>query len=286
MLRIKTPATTSNLGVGFDCLGLSLNLYNVFEFTASNTFELSGFSKAYIDNNLVLNAYKSLCSEFKVNQPKPITISLIENNIPVARGLGSSASCILAGALAANHFNQLNLELEDIARFTADYEGHPDNAYACLFGGLVSILKEENTYIYDTFNVSKELYFSLMIPNVLGKTETLRNILPKQINLNDAVYNLSRMIHLPKAFSNGDFALLKTLLKDKYHEKYRASFIPRFCDIKSLANAYQIIQLISGSGPTLFMISKTNNFEKLSRFEEYKIVPVSIAHGTVLEVIE
>lgn len=285
MLRIKTPATTSNLGVGFDCLGLSLNIYNVFEFSDSKEFELFGFAKEYVENNLVLKVYKTLCSTYKITNPKPIKISLVENNIPVARGLGSSASCIIAGALAANHFNDLKLDLEEIAKFSAEYEGHPDNAYACLYGGLVSILKEDNTYIFDTFEISNELKFSLMIPNVLGKTETLRNILPKQINLDDAVYNLSRMIHLPKAFSNGDYELLKTLLKDKYHEKYRASFIPRFCDIKSLANAYNIIQLISGSGPTLFMISKLNNFQKLSRFKEYEIVPVSIANGIRLEVI-
>ncbi|MBI9009175.1 MAG: homoserine kinase [Tenericutes bacterium] len=289
MLRVITPATTSNLGVGFDCLGMSLNIYNryVFNLTLTKTFELYGFEEEFNKDNLVLNAYIA-CAKAHGKTDRTIakiSVTLEDKNIPVSRGLGSSASCIIAGAIAANHYNNLKLTKEEIAKWAADYEGHPDNVYACMFGGLVSIIKEENDYYFDNLRISKKLRFCIRIPNIQGSTEELRSVLPKKIDMVDAVHNLSRIIHLPKALEFGEISLIQKFTEDKYHEQYRAEFIPNYQELKSLALENNIVALISGSGPTMFFIADEENFSVLLGVSDTadELKSVKIGKGTTLK---
>lgn len=256
MLTIKTPATSANIGVGFDTLGLALNLYNVFTFEKSDDFYVSGFDASTKQNeNYVLKAYLAFAQKHHI-KPIPIHIQLVQNDIPIARGLGSSASCLLAGVLACNYINQLNQTLFDCASFASDMEGHSDNVFACAYGGFTASFMHDHVYEHDTFKVSNTLRFFVLIPQRGENTETLRDILPEKVCRKSAVHNLSRMIFIPKAFKDGNLKLLRKLLKDDLHEKYRMHTIPYRKDIEKLQEQ-GAISMISGSGPTMLLISKT-----------------------------
>jgi len=286
MIRIQTPASTSNLGVGFDSLGMALNIYNTFLFEPAIEFELFGFEEANQTDNLVQKAYIACSEYFNAKYIRPVKITLETNEIPVSRGLGSSASCIVAGALAANKINHLGKSKRELAEFASEFEGHPDNAFATLYGGLISVLKKESGYDHNRFSVSKTLRFGLLIPEQKGNTQMLRKILPKKINLEDAVFNLSRMIHVPKAFRSGNISMLKEVLQDKVHEDYRKQTITDYAKIKTICKEHGLIALISGSGPTVFLLGKEMNEGLFSDLlDTYRFKHVEIAAGAKSEVV-
>lgn len=286
MLKIKIPATTSNLSVGFDTLGLALDLYNEFHFEASNEFVLEGFEQTHMNNNLVLQAYLAFCKDFGMSATKlkRVKITLASQEIPIAKGLGSSASCIIAGVIAANHFNHADLSLLECANYASKLEQHPDNVYSATFGGLNATYLSEGEYINESFEVSNKLSFAVLIPDKVGRTEELREILPNTVPLKDAVFHLSRMIHLPKAFASGDFFALRTLLQDRIHEMVRSRIIPQYEFVKTLAMKNQFICSISGSGPSLFLISTKKNYDVFKKIESsFLVVPVHVSKGMTIE---
>lgn len=288
MINITLPATTANLGVGFDCLGLSLNIYNEFGFKESKEHSLIGFDKKYSnDHNLVLQAYNAFTLKYLTNRKaKHVTIELIKNDIPVARGLGSSATCIIAGVLAANEINEYNVTYEECIMFAAHFEGHYDNVYACAYGGLVTVVKDHDRIYYQKLSVSDKLNFYVLIPNVLGSTTELRDVLPNKYTTSDVVYNLSRSVFVPNAFKEGNIAFLKVILKDQLHEKYRYPFIPNELAIQELNKRDNVITLISGSGPSVFLITSLESI-KLSKSisDQFKLIKVKIGFKTSLEVL-
>ena len=198
--RIKTPATSANLGVGFDTLGLALSLYNEFQFETSQEDTFIGFKQQYLNKkyNLVYNSYVAFYKKHGLGPYQPVTITLIKQDIPISRGLGSSASLILAGVFASNQLHQMNVSFDACVSFAATFEGHPDNVYACAYGGLLSIIKHDDQYIHHTMDISETLHFHLLIPKEKGYTKKLREALPKQVPLKDVIYNSSRMSVLPK----------------------------------------------------------------------------------------
>lgn len=289
MLKIKTPATSANLAVGFDSAGIALNLYNTFEFSPTDKDTLSGFLKQFNgEDNLVLETYYRTALQFlKKDLIQKIHIKLIEGDIPFSRGLGSSASCILAGVLASNHFNHLGLTFKACVDLACEYEGHSDNVFACAYGGLTITTNDKGEYLYKQVRVSDCLYFHLLIPEKAGSTKELRHILPQMVSLEDATYNLSRMAFLVDAFRDGDFYLLTHILKDKLHQPYRYHTLPLYADIDQLSKHDQMIVCISGSGPTVLLISDKKEIKVPRKFHDlYKIVPVKISEGTKVEVQE
>jgi homoserine kinase len=289
MIRIKVPATTSNLGVGFDTLGMALNIYNVFGFTETKEFHLIGFETKDVESNLVVKTYKSFCIDNGVNEYdiKKVTIELLENGVPISRGLGSSATCIIAGLLAANILNNLNKTMEECLIYASLLEGHPDNVFSAVKGGLNATFNHNGIFINETLEVSEKLHFTVLIPNNKGETEQLRNVLPTHALLQDAVYNLSRIVQLPKAFKEGKLESLKMILTDHLHELYRAPFIPHYNQVKEIAVENNMICLISGSGPTLFIISSkavTNEFKEVE--STFKVINVTQTSGTSWESVQ
>ncbi len=283
MLRIKTPATSANLGIGYDTLGLALDIYNVFEIKISDQFKLIGFhDDNSLETNLVYTSYISLCNKYN-KKPTPIEIHLIKNEIPISRGLGSSASLILAGVVAANIFHNINLDKNKMASFAATIEGHPDNIYACMFGKVTAVFKEKQ-YLFNQFKVSNDIKFTLLYPNKKGSTKELRNLMPEVLKIEDTVHNLSRIIHLPKALESGNIDLLHVLLNDKIHEPYRYQKIHLNSEIQKLRKDLTIT--ISGSGPTLLVWSKANILHRLDSLEDtYTIKETTISDGLSYEVI-
>lgn len=289
MLLIKTPATSGNVAVGFDTLSLALNIYNVFSFDESNSWDLSGFPEDLAgEDNLVLASYLAFSSKYITKQKvKKLKITLVKNDIPVSRGMGSSATCILAGVIAANHFNKLDKSFNECVEFSAQLEGHSDNVFACAYGGLTASVFLDDSSYYETFKVNSYYKFYLLIPDTKGSTKELRTVLPKKVSLDDAVYNLSRITFVPRLFEEINFPVLKQVLTDKLHQQYRYPFIPLYSDIQSLSERDDLIVCISGSGPSVLVISTKNIEKDLLNFKSvYKVKEVSVSEGLAQEVIE
>jgi homoserine kinase len=284
MIRIKVPATSANLAVGFDSLGVALNLYNTFVFEPSSKNNLIGFEQEHRSNeNLVLKAYQAFASNY--GDVQPVQITLEQSEIPVSRGLGSSASCIVAGVLAANSIHNLQKSNEECIRFAAELEGHPDNVYAAFYGSLTAVMKDEQRYYHQTFPVSSSLKWNVLIPNTTGNTQDLRNALPDMVPMSTAVFHLSRMIHLPTAFLAGDIKLLQRLLQDEMHEQYRYPSIPQYNDILTLKDTINGTITISGSGPSILIISTSNINQHVQHLDAFELHSCSLAMGTTLEVL-
>ncbi|MCF7927002.1 MAG: homoserine kinase [Candidatus Izimaplasma sp.] len=276
-MKIKVPATSANLGVGFDVIGLSFDLFNEFKFSISDTTSLIGFGQySNKETNLVYQAYKAFCDTYDYSLV-PIRIELLTNDIPESRGLGSSASCILAGVFAANELTGGNKSFLECVAFSSEFEGHPDNIFAAAYGGLVSVFKEKKHYIHQTFDINNAYKFTLLIPGETGNTKTLRTILPETLTYEACVLNLSRIIQLPKAFKKDDILYLKTVLDDALHEPYRFDFIPVKKEITKLKENPNLVVKLSGSGPTLLVISTQDITPFISEKvkQNYQVLPVS-----------
>lgn len=289
MLRISAPATSANLSVGFDTLGIALDLFNVFLFEDSDEFIYKGFAKHLSnDHNLVVTSYVSFVKQFgDVKELKKVKVTLEKQEIPLSRGLGSSASCILAGVFAANHFHHLHVSFDECVEFAAALEGHSDNVFACAYGGLTASLQLEDQYHYDKFKVNGDYKFTLMIPETIGSTKMLRSVLPKKVDFKDAVNNLSRMVFVPRLFEEVNIKRLKDILSDKLHEVYRYPTIPSHEEIQDLSKDEELVVCISGSGPTVLLISTKDINYKLTSFENaFEIKKVNVSKGISLEVVK
>lgn len=277
--QIKTPATSANVGIGFDTLGIALSLYNTFHFEVYHEDLCVGFKKRYenMSYNLVYKAYKAFYNAYGNAEYKHVKMTLLKENIPISRGLGSSASLILAGVFASNALHALNIPFETCVAFAATYEGHPDNVYACAYGGLISVIKEKNMYYHQSLEVSSKLNFHVFYPFKKGSTKMLRKVLPKHVSLHDAIHNVSRMSMLPKAFKDGEINVLKILLNDKLHEPYR---IPVLQNEKVIQKLRDIgVVTLSGSGPTLLFISNHDALQLKDALTSYEHKHVHVSEG-------
>lgn len=253
---IKTPATSANLGTGFDFVGLALSRYNEIQIEALNDgkalIEEFGFDN--VGDNLVRKCFEDTIKKYSILN-KHYIITLLKNDIPVARGLGSSASAIVSGVCGANYFLDKKINEEELINIMVSYEGHPDNILPCYFGGLVSSIKDEKLY-YFKHEVNDELRFFVLIPKYKVRTEEARKILPKSYSLEDVVFNSSRVMLMSKAFKDLDIELIKKVTDDRVHEPYRKTLIKEFDIIEKAIKGTNAKLNISGSGPTMLLISK------------------------------
>lgn len=266
-MKIYTPATSANLGPGFDSLGISLSLYNCFEVEKSKEFEITGCKKEFQnEDNLFIVAFKEVVKRAKKRVKCKVKIT---TRIPVARGLGSSASLIVAGAVAANELINHYFTKDEIFEICAEIEGHPDNVAPCFFGGLHLAYKNDKGLFEDyILHLAKNVYFTVIIPDYEVKTEDARAVLPKEVPMADAVYNIQRSILMVKSLEYGDHGTLRKAGEDKLATKYRKELIKDYDSILKLVryNSGSCL-LISGSGSTMLAISDTPNFsEKLTPF--------------------
>jgi homoserine kinase len=261
MINIQVPATSANLGSGFDSLGLSLRLYNRVLMEECDGVDIStsdGSSVPLDDTNLIYSSAKFL---FEICGRSFKGLKLVqENNIPMTRGLGSSSACIVAGLVGANSLLKNPLSKDDLVNLAARLEGHPDNATPAILGGLVTAVFDGNRVYSVKVPISGRLKFAAFIPNFELKTEVARAALPSQIPHGDAVYNLSRAALMTASLFSGRLDNLKIAAGDKLHQPYRLKFIDGAQEIFSLAyklGAYAVY--ISGAGPTLMaMINVTD----------------------------
>lgn len=270
VIKVKVPASSANIGPGFDSIGMALNLYNIFSFEEIDRgLEIIGsLEDKKAKDHLV---YSSMVKVFeRVGYfPKGIKIK-IEASIPISRGLGSSASCILAGVIGANKMAGSPLTQEEIFKIATEIEGHPDNIAPALFGGFVSSLMEEEKIYYNKIDISKGLKFIAIIPDFTLSTRRAREVLPRVISHREAVENVSRLALLISALSNGRFDLLRPALKDKLHQPYRGELIEGFTAL--MDKIYDLGALggyLSGAGPTIMAMIKEEDFGFIKEIKAY-----------------
>ena len=255
-IRIRVPATSANIGSGFDCIGIAFQRYNTFEFEKIPAgVEFVGCDDIYANmNNLSYIAYKAVCDRLGA---KPwVKITELSIDVPVSRGLGSSATLIVAGAIAANALNGDRLTKEQIFSICNEIEGHPDNIAAAIYGGLCASVVIDGTPVTVKYPVSEEIFFTAVVPDFEVSTREARLTLPKQISYTDAVFNLSRTAILPHAMESANFSLIKIATQDRIHERYKRCLFRNISEVEAAAYGCGAISfLISGAGSTCLCIS-------------------------------
>lgn len=265
LITFKIPATSANIGSGFDSVGLALTLYNeiqIFDNEDSKKieFEIYGEGENEISkrDNMIYSAMKLVFKKLKSKPDKGYIVKCI-NRIPLSRGLGSSSAAIVGGLLSANYMlgNKLIIE-KDILNMAVQIEGHPDNVAPAILGGIISgVVKKNEDFKYVKIKPPKNLKAIVSIPDFYLSTEIARNILPKEIKIEDAIFNISRAAMLTSALFSNRLDLLEVATEDKIHQDYRAKFIPNLQKLfKETKKAGAYSSTISGAGSSILALAK------------------------------
>ena len=251
--EVTVPCSSANLGVAFDGAGIALSLYNTFTFEKAETDQVIGFGSKNPNENLILKSYRKL---FEVTGKKyiPVKIEPKKCSIPSSSGLGSSATCIVAGVMAANFMLKNLYDKDYLVSVMAMLEGHPDNVATAFFGGLTLSYKDGDKVVCRKSEVNKNLKIYAVIPTVSVSTKSARAILPNMFTREDAVHNISRALNLEYAFIKGNVELIKSVFDDRLHQPYRMPIIKGGQDIKEILEQKGFAVTISGAGPTLLAV--------------------------------
>lgn len=263
MPTIRVPATTANIGPGFDCLGAALTLYNQFKFTLRSSQQPLKITAtgaeadrvALDDSNLV---YQAFCKLFAhVGQMPPAVQIDIAMEVPLARGLGSSATAIVGGLVGANVLAGLPLSQDEIMHLAIAVEGHPDNVVPALMGGCrLAASGVDRPWEICKLNWHSDLMQIVAIPNFELSTAEARRVLPADYNRADAIFNAAHLALLVRGLETANADWLKAALQDQIHQPYRQELIRGYEAVRSAslsAGAYGMV--ISGAGPTLLSLS-------------------------------
>lgn len=269
MVKIKVPATTANIGSGFDCLGIALDLYNDFIIEEIDEgLIIEGCAEKYKNkDNLVYQSIRKCFAKANYNG-KGIKIKM-NTRIPESRGLGSSASCILAGVIGANEIMGRPFNSDDIMRIATEIEGHPDNIAPAFLGNTVVSIYEEDRVYYNKINLSKELKFCALIPEFTLSTEKAREVLPKSVSYENAVFNVGRVAIMISAFVNGNLELITLGCQDRLHQQYRGVLIEDYEKIVNECRKYSIGTFLSGAGPSIMNIIKKDDMNFTENISKY-----------------
>ncbi|AVK50348.1 MULTISPECIES: homoserine kinase [Clostridium] len=295
MITVRVPATSANMGPGFDTLGIALNLYNDFGFREiEDGLKFNGMPEEFCNEENIIYKAMKYCFDKAGYKIKGLEISEIKQDVPVSRGLGSSSTCIVGGLVGANEILGKKFSEEELLEMAVEIEGHPDNVAPALLGGMVVAIVDENKTYYDKIDVKSGIRFVSIIPNFRLSTEEARKVLPKEISLKDGVYNVSRAALMVACFSSGKYELLRYACKDAFHQNYRSKLIPGFEEVYN--KSYELGALacyLSGAGPTIMAIidEKDERFSnKLKEFLqikglEWNILELSLdnAGATIIE---
>ena len=265
---VHVPATTANLGPGFDCLGLALDLWNTISFTceeAQPLITIGGEGKGILqedESNLIIKTARQLATTHNKPLPKNLHIRC-QNNIPVSSGLGSSASAVVAGLAGARKLLNLDLNNDALLQVAAQIEGHADNVSACLYGGLTLAGFENGEFVSNEL-VMKPLTAIIAVPNSSLSTESARKILPTHISFKDAAANIYQTVRLVKVLEFGDSDQLRTVMMDNLHQKYRFPHLPGAQQAMHAAiNAGALGSCLSGAGPSIIAFSNHENIQNI-----------------------
>ena len=254
-MKLRIPASSANLGPGFDCFGLAWQIYNEIEFELSDALHIEGCDPRFANaENLAYRAFRRTAEAAGAACPA-VSIRFEKTDISVSRGLGSSAALIAGGVRAADALLELHLSDDELLRVATEIEGHPDNVAPALFGGLTVSAAEGDTVLTRRFPLHERFHFVLLSPDFELSTAAARGVLPQSYPRADAVYNLSRTPLVLRALQDGDEELLRFAMRDKIHQPYRRSLIPGYDEVETLALSSGACGFgISGAGSTQLAI--------------------------------
>jgi len=263
-ILVKVPATTANLGPGFDALGLALDLWNETEFVATNDRQIIVAIKGEGEGKLPTDADNPIVdAALKIYDlaRKPCTGLRIHciNRVPISSGLGSSSAAMLTGMLGANALLGGPLDDEEILKLAIETEGHPDNVAPAMLGGLVASIVYEERVISLKLPARANrspIHVTIVLPDFDFPTKQARAILPKQVERKDAIYNISRAVLVTEALRTGDLDLLGKAMSDALHQPYRLPIIPGAqAAMEAAHHAGASAVALSGAGPSLIAFS-------------------------------
>ncbi|ESA35012.1 homoserine kinase [Leptolyngbya sp. Heron Island J] len=258
--QVTVPATTANIGPGFDCLGAALTLHNHFTFTPADrlTITITGKEAARLStgpDNLVYKSYEAFYNQ--INKPTPPVHIDIDLHVPLARGLGSSSTAIVGGLVGANLLAGSPLNQHQLATLATQLEGHPDNVVPALLGGCqLAVYGTNGPLTICQIPWHESIVPVVAIPDFELATVDARRVLPASYSRADAIFNTAHLGLLTQALTAGKGDWLKTALCDRIHQPYRKTLIPNYDDIHASALATGAWGLvISGAGPTLLALT-------------------------------
>ena len=263
-ISVTVPATSANMGSGFDSIGVALDLWNELTVSSGNfAFEISGEGEHELpvdESNLVYIGIKSVYD--LIQQPVPTLNFSCNNKIPFSRGMGSSSAAIVSGLLAANYLSESKLSNEKIFELAANIEWHADNVAPAIFGGCsIGIKDEKNGWVIDKVKIKSKLNAVIFIPEMILNTDESRMSLPSKISRTDAVHNIGRAALLVNALSSGKYDLLKFATQDKLHQKQRSKTykaMPYIIEAALRGGAY--CSFLSGSGSSIIALSDKREY--------------------------
>lgn len=262
LISIRVPATSANLGAGFDTLGMALSLYNVFNVTKLLPEDMftcdvigEGFRDTDLKNarsNMVVKSYLKACELWEI--PRKGFALECHNVIPLCRGLGSSSTAVAAGVALANTLSGRRREEAELLRIMTQIEGHPDNVVPCFLGGMVVSCMDRDELRYVKLPpLPEDLHVVAAVPDVRVRTHEARNALPHEVQFGDAVFNLGRAALLCAAWATGQWEHLAWGMDDRLHQQYRLRLFPGgeviLDRVRALPNCIGVA--VSGSGPTV-----------------------------------
>jgi len=286
---IYVPATSANLGPGYDVIGVALNVYNVFHVTIGGDKKLSIDIKGEgaddiprDENNLIFRSALAGLKSAGVEMPE-IQIHQV-NSVPLNRGMGSSATAVLGGLMIAREIAGDRLSIDDMLSLAVDIEGHPDNLMAAYMGGVVINYRRNGVYKGVKFIPPEPLNVVLVIPDRQVSTKRARELLPDSYKIQDVVFNIRSMSLLVHALHTGEYNLLSVAMEDRIHQLYRAELIPGFDDVvESAKKAGALGCAISGSGSTVIAFCNENENEiarvMKEAFKRHSVESISMITG-------
>lgn len=283
MVKVRVPATTANLGPGFDCLGMAVDVFNTVEIAQVDDqpmhIELFGSAAsndiAIDETNLV---YRAAARVFELAGKTTAGIQLrLGLEAPLARGLGSSASAIVGGMFAANELLGRPLSTAELAWEITVMEGHPDNVIPCLIGGLTASLCLHDKVLYEKFTPASSLRCVFFIPDYELETSKARGVMPAQVSMKDAIFNGSRLPFVLSRLQSGNLTDMAAVMDDRLHHPYRIPLIKGYEDVRAACmQAGAAAVCISGAGPTILALcnddSIAGDVEKAGRAVLEKLV--------------
>ena len=261
-VTIRVPATTANLGPGFDAFGCALSLYTDVTFEETECgLEITGCDEEFTGpDNL---AYVSYCAVLESLSEEVRGIKIhIDANIPIGRGLGSSAALLVAGAMGANVLRGNKLSTQGLLNITNAMEGHPDNLAPAFYGGLTASMVDNGLPVTVNFPLHPDWDFIALIPDFPLATTFARSVLPTELPRAEAVYNIAHGALVLKALELGDEKLLRTAMQDRLHQPFRKKLIRDYDAIEALVRTTGAGFCLSGAGPTLLCITRDEALEE------------------------
>ncbi|WP_317854001.1 homoserine kinase [Chakrabartyella piscis] len=289
MIHIQVPATSANMGPGFDCIGVAVQRYNhiwVEEIEKGVLIEVKREQEIKVpldESNLIYRTMAYFYEQKGLTMPGVHIIQ--EDFIPMVRGLGSSAACIVGGLVAANALAGNICDQEELAQMAAKLEGHPDNSNPAIFGSMVVGVQTPEKMQYVRLDLPEDLVFATMVPNFPVSTSAARGVLPTQYSRSDVVFNASRSALLVASILTGQYENLDMAMDDKVHQPYRSTLIPNMDAIFAKAKEFGALACyLSGAGSTLMAMVRQDVSEEFD--ENMKAYLKTLPDGWELSLLQ